>query len=265
MAMLEDLTFIIPVKIDSSDRARNLRTVLKYLLQNTNSPIRLVEQNGNAAQMIMTEIHDPQQRLSYQQISDKKINFHRTRYINLAVKTITTDYLSVYDADVLLHPHQYIEAMDLLHDGYDVVYPFDGYFHQIYKPAQLALITNTLDLGAIDKHQCSVYPNAGQPLSVGAAIFFRREAFLNGGMENEHFIAWGPEDQELFHRFTILGFKITRVQSDGVYHLEHSRSLDSSEYHAFINNNREEFMLVKNMDEEHLRNYMLKWEWLSSP
>jgi hypothetical protein len=205
------------------------------------------------------------QRLSYQQVSDKNPNFHRTRYINLAVKNITTDYLSVYDADVLLHPYQYSEAMDLLYDGYDVVYPFNGYFYEIHKPDQLALITNTLDLGAIDKNQCGVYPNAGQPLSVGAAIFFRREAFFMGGMENEHFIAWGPEDQELFHRFSVLGFKITRVQSDGVYHLQHSRTLDSSENHVFIINNKAEFMLVKNMDEERLRNYMLKWDWLKTP
>jgi predicted glycosyltransferase involved in capsule biosynthesis len=265
MAMLEDLTFIIPVKIDSPDRARNLRTVLKYLLQNTNAQIRLIEQNSNTALMIMTEIRDTQQRLSYQQVSDQKPNFHRTRYINLAAKSITTDYLAVYDADVLLHPHQYDDAIDLLRDGYDMIYPYNGYFYEINQPDQLALITNTLDLGAIEKNQCGVYPGPGQPLSVGAAICFRREAFFKGGMENEHFVAWGPEDQEIFHRFTVLGFKIDRVQTDGVYHLQHSRTLDSSENHGFIRNNRAEFARVKHMDEERLRAYMRSWEWLKTP
>ena len=84
-------------------------------------------------------------------------------------------------------------------------------------------------------------------------------------MENEKFIGWGYEDNELIERFTKLDYKIGRVPGP-LYHLDHPRKSVSS-YNSLkkmfgyfknpiLKNNKREFKKVKSMSKKELLKYV---------
>lgn len=259
---LRDMTFCIPVKIDSEDRKRNLRTAVGYLLKHFDTQVVVLEEGGPLVAEILGPLH---RQIIYQYVPSDPVQdcFHRTRHVNAMVRDhVRTPLLCIYDADVLMHPQQYLEGAALLREGCDLVYPFDGRFWDIIEPSKLTSIVSELELGVVTPAMCNgIYPYTNeQPLSVGACIFFRRDSFVRGGMENEHFVSWGPEDQELQHRFLTLGYRVERVTSGSVYHLHHQLN-EGSRYRA---GNFQEFDKVRAMDGEQLRAYVQTWPWVGA-
>ncbi len=61
----------------------------------------------------------------------------------------------------------------------------------------------------------------------GHVQFFKTDSYISGGMENEDFVSYGPEDRERCERFQRLGFKVMWGEAC-IYHLEHSRDENSS-------------------------------------
>lgn len=55
--------------------------------------------------------------------------FHRTYYLNMMIKEVTTDHIAAWDADVIVQPEQVISALKVLRaNEADIVYPYDGLF-----------------------------------------------------------------------------------------------------------------------------------------
>ena len=105
-----------------------------------------------------------------------------------------------------------------------MVYPYGSGMYQRRVNAEdklvlLFLIVMTLQIPldrASDEHTSDF----------GWAQFFKRSVYIEGGMENENFRAYAPEDKERYFRFTTLGYKVGRID-DVVYHLEHARGENS--------------------------------------
>jgi hypothetical protein len=99
------------------------------------------------------------------------------------------------------------------------------------------------------------------PNSVGGAIFYNKNKFIEYGMENENFISWGFEDIERGFRANMLGLKIARVAGI-LYHLNHPTSDNSSNvrHKAYIDNNRE-LNRVQSMNKFELQQYIKTWTW----
>ena len=94
-------------------------------------------------------------------------------------------------------------------------------------------------------------------------VFLRRTAFFEAGMENEHFRAWGLEDDERVVRFTHLGLKVERV-SGPLFHLEHPRPLDQvGPGNPCYQANDQEYQKVIRMNPGELRAYIATWPWLA--
>ena len=95
----------------------------------------------------------------------------------------------------------------------------------------------------------------------GWAQFFRRQVYIDGGMENENFKAYAPEDKERFYRFTTLGYKVGRV-NDTVYHLEHARGENSWFSNPHMQSNMSEWDKIQNMNREQLLEYYSQQDYL---
>ena len=91
--------------------------------------------------------------------------------------------------------------------------------------------------------------------------FFNRNSYIEGGMENENFIGWAPEDYERYHRFNLFGYKIGRV-NDKVYHLDHTRGINSSIQNPYIKGNLQLWEKLKTLSKEELKNYYLNQKYL---
>ena len=91
----------------------------------------------------------------------------------------------------------------------------------------------------------------------GHCQFFNRWSYIEGGKENEGFIAYAPEDQERGYRFNKLGYNV-EWSDDYVYHLEHTRGPNSSLDNPMMAQNDDLFTYIKSLSKEQLIEYYKK-------
>ena len=208
---LTDTTFIIPVKIESDDRLRNAITVCCFLLSKFDTNILIKEVNSepvfeNEALPQIKEFIGDTSNISYyfEKESDDSF-FHKTRYFNELLSKCNTDVVSAYDIDVLLPVSTYLKAEKMCKDEYDLVYPFGfGTQENQVKWQKKVFASDELVSDFLNQNfDFSIFENHSQKdrAQWGHAQFFKRTSYIKGGMENENFKAWGPEDEEKHYRF----------------------------------------------------------------
>ena len=268
---LTDTTFIIPVKIESDDRLRNAITVCCFLLSKFDTNILIKEVNSepvfeNEALPQIKEFIGDISNISYyfEKESDNTF-FHKTRYFNELLSKCDTDVVSAYDIDVLLPVSSYLESEKMCKDEYDLVYPFGfGTQENQVKWQKKVFASDELVSHFLNENfDFSIFESSCQKdrAQWGHAQFFKRESYIKGGMENENFKAWGPEDEEKHYRFPKLGYNIGRI-FDWVYHLEHSRGDDSERTNIYFHDNLKLMEDIRSLSVEELRNYYNTQEYL---
>jgi len=95
----------------------------------------------------------------------------------------------------------------------------------------------------------------------GHCQFFNTDDYRFGGMENEHFISFGPEDQERCMRFQKMGYKVLWMDNI-VYHLEHRRTNNSSSWNPYFKNNNNLFTYLCSLNKEDIIRYYKSIEYL---
>ena len=148
---------------------------------------------------------------------------------------------------------------------YDLVYPFGfGTQENQVKWQKKVFASDELVSDFLNQNfDFSIFENHSQKdrAQWGHAQFFKRTSYIEGGMENENFKAWGPEDEEKHYRFPKLGYNIGRV-IDWVYHLEHSRGDDSERTNIYFHDNLKLMEDIRSLSEEELKNYYNTQEYL---
>lgn len=254
---LTDVSFLIPFKKDSDERVRNLNFVLSYLGKYFKTNIFIIEhdtqQNFSLDNTIIGE-----NKIDYQFIKSENYIFHRTKLLNLMAKKSKTQFICLYDLDVVFKIQQYLKCVEALRANVcDMVFPYSGPFIN-YNGEILNKILQEVSVESVLESEGGNY----NPNSVGGAIFFNKQKFIECGMENEHFISWGFEDLCRVSRNGKLGMRIARV--DGIlYHLNHPVSDNSSNTkHGAYNTNHQEYAKVANMSPDELRRYVNTWAWI---
>jgi hypothetical protein len=124
---------------------------------------------------------------------------------NTSARRSHAKYIALADIDAIISHCQINKALEMLEDGYDLVYPFTDVINLHPDGSQ------TDDWPKIDKLKC------------GLMVFFNRQRFLEFGAENEQFIGYGWEDHERYYRSLNNRYKIGRVE--GIcHHLVHPRT-----------------------------------------
>lgn len=115
-----DLTILIPVRIDSPDRLRNVHALTDCLKRLEGVRIIVLEADSHprieqieGVQRVFVEDHDPL--------------FYHTRYVNMLCSMARSEYIGVWDSDLIVPREQIEQAVEILRNGSaDMVYPFDG-------------------------------------------------------------------------------------------------------------------------------------------
>lgn len=247
---LEDTTFIIPFRYDSPERMENLLCICRFLNAHFHTRILVIEDIGNQVRSVyFPQIRPPHSSLStinHMVIPFREDNvFHRTAVINSGIKTLSTPYFAIYDADCIFNPESIIAAHKLLHEGASMVYPYGGKFVDIERSYIADGVIMELESYATD--------------SVGGAVFLNTAAYRAAGGENENLISHCPDDGERYARMNILGHRIERV-SGTCWHLEHPTAANSP-VNSFTAANMAEYGKVKAMGRVELENYIKTWGW----
>ena len=230
MVDLSNATFIIPLRIESADRMRNIITLLCFLLGNfdTNVIVKEVDSEPVFEENVLPQIKEfIGNDINLVHIFEKSDDpvFYRMHILNEMLAMSKTDVVINYDCDVLMPVETYVNAYEsILNGACDVVYPYgNGNFQkQVHVTDEIVsdFLNNDFNLPILDKS------SQVSTSDFGWVQFFNRSVYIEGGMENENFRGSSPEDKERFFRFTTLGYKVRRIDN-WIYHLEHSRGANS--------------------------------------
>lgn len=244
---LKDVTFIIPVRIDSQHRKENLETVVARLLSQFETNVLVVfDREEDAKSMYHLMDLGPALTVSFLCVPRfcMGATFHRTAIINAGILHATTRFISIYDADVIFEEQNIVHAVEFLRAGADMVYPYSGEFVDISREF---ITTGQI----IERQSCATE-------SVGGAVFIHLSTYRDCGLENIRLVSHCPDDIERFTRMKKLGHRVERIPGK-CYHIEHDRNLNSQANNPYTPANLYEFNRVKNMDAAELRNYVATW------
>ena len=262
---MKDLTFIIPTRIETEDRLRNIISSVSYLLKHhpSNVIVKEVSPQSTFKFRAIPEIkkYADISNLThiYEQTSEPL--FCKSKVLNDLIVAADTKFVANYDADCILPLTSYHQAYALLAgDKADVVYPYGCGIYQWkaeYNMQVYQEFVSTLDYRVLDKRR--TLSNS----TIGWTQFVNRQKYIDSYMMNENFISWGCEDDEFYFRMSTLGNRIARVE-DYVYHLEHSRTENSWFSNPNFNNNWQLWHTIKTFDKDKLVEYYKGQEYLKT-
>ncbi len=278
MIDLSNVTFIIPLRIDSDDRLRNIILSTSFLLNTFDCKVIIKESDEMSkfdswARPLIESISDTK-NLTYIFEENYEDHFHRTRLLNEMILQTTTDIVVNYDSDIILPVSSYIQAKEMLDSKkYDVVYPY-----RFGEKGERKVVLDTKVEDETDLSRLLSFPLIEEFISefdtqvldksygyaqnvnglgwaeYGMVQFFNTKVYLDGYLENENFIAYAPEDVERHHRWNMLGYCIGRVDNHA-YHLEHKRTENSWFNNPFMEKNNQLWEYLKNLSREQLVEY----------
>lgn len=256
MIDLLDVTFVISCRIESSDREFNFRKVIQYLCDNfyTNIFIKEVDSIARAENLLLL-INTQGCDVQYFFEVDNSNSWHRPRYINELLHKVKTQITCVYDYDCLFYPEAYVYARNRIKDGCDLVYPY------MDDPSKGQVRINFPDKSDFtsDLFNSKYHELAGA--KCGFAQFFNTKSYRDGGMENENFQSYCPDDVERMQRFIKLGSKVEWSPFQ-CFHIEHSRGINSLPNNPHFTNGQALCHQLGNMSKQQLIEYYNSQEYL---
>tara|TARA_A100000164_G_scaffold374036_1_gene406348 strand:+ start:34 stop:840 length:807 start_codon:yes stop_codon:yes gene_type:complete len=262
---MKDLTFIIPTRIETEDRLRNIISSVSYLLRHLPAKV-IVKEVAPQSTFKFRAIPEIKKytdisNLTYLYENSVAPLFCKSKVLNDLIVAADTKFVANYDADCILPLTSYHQAYALLAgDKADVVYPYGCGIYQWkaeYNMQVYQEFVSTLDYRVLDKRKS--LSNS----TIGWTQFVNRQKYIDSYMMNENFISWGCEDDEFYFRMSTLGNRIARVD-DYVYHLEHSRTDNSWFSNPKFNNNWQLWHTIKTFDRNQLIQYYKGQEYLKT-
>ena len=230
---LTDTTFLIPIRVDTVVRLENLLLNVEHLQEKFQTHIAVLEAAPYNNGMIQNILKD---RVSYMFFEDKDPVYHKTRYVNRMALDVKTEFLGIWDVDVIVDHEQILDAIQHLRQNLcDIAYPFDGECYDTSDLLRNHYVVHR-DLEFL-KANCGkmqlMYNVEGVIGAVGGAVFTKTDKYRLSGMDNEAFYGWGLEDGERHYRWLSFDFEIYRSKGC-IFHLTHTREvnwLSSSKSH----------------------------------
>ncbi|WP_114748970.1 galactosyltransferase-related protein [Pleomorphovibrio marinus] len=220
---LKDVTFIIPLRIDTVDRLENTLVIVDFILGNFDTQIKILEASHRDTGLLRKLLPEV---VEHRFMQDSDAIFHRTKYINNLAGICETPFLSLWDTDVFVPVEQIEETMSLLRKGKtDFVTPFQDKFLDTSEILR-DLYIQSGDIRILMKHQGKMKV-LYKPNPVGGVFFAHRQSYINTGMENEKFYGWGLEDGDRANRWRILGYRHQHIKGP-LFHLSHGRGVNST-------------------------------------
>ena len=266
---LTKTTFIIPLRIETEDRMRNIITTLIYLSRNFDTKIIVKEVDRESVYErevlpLLNQALEPEMLECIHHIFEQSddFTFHRTKILNDMLWMVDTPVVANYDSDILLPLESYINATNMISKGWvhpdaegskpvKVIYPYGFGNYQFQCHVGDNEVTNFINSGFNFE-----YFNGHMrqwDAKYGFCQFFDTEEYKRLGGENENFVAYGYEDDERHFRFNLLS-SVGRIH-EYVYHLEHGRTKNSWFNNPYCEDNKKLWETLKVKGKESLTKY----------
>lgn len=260
-----DLTYILPTRIESEDRLKNIITSVTYLLKNFPEAKIIVKEVSERATFkfrVIPEIKKYVNTDNLQYIFEESTEtlFHKTRILNDLILMSDTKVVCSHDVDIIYPVNSHQTAYNLIKDDkFDVIYPYGCgvYQYQVDYPMEVfnSFLSSGFDMNVI-QNRCRT-----ESSTIGWTQFYNRAKVIEGGMWNENFLSWGAEDCEFYFRFNSLGYRVGRV-NNSIWHFEHGRTHNSHYHNPKFMDNHNLWQWIRNQNKETLIQYLNQQEYI---
>lgn len=218
---LKDVTFVVPLRVDSTERRENIDTLINYTYTHFETNFIVLEADSERRYYLGTE----PKGLKYEYLDDKNVVFHRTKWINKLISVSVTPIVAVWDADAIAPPEQITEAVKKIRSNKAVLgFPYDGRFYSCDRISS-NMFKRLLSIEILFRRIPVMNLMYGHH-SVGGAFIVNKNKYISVGGENENFYGWGPEDMERVKRLEIYGMPI-HYSPGTLFHLWHPMGKNS--------------------------------------
>ena len=266
---LDKCTFIIPLRIETADRMRNILTILIYLTRNFNTRVIVKEVDKESVYErevlpLLKQALEPEMLSCIDHIFEKSddFTFHRTKILNDMLWMVDTPVVCNYDSDIILPVESYINATNMISKGWvhpdveggepvKVVYPYGFGTYQLQCHVGDEHVTDFINSGF--NFEAFNGRLREWDAKYGFCQFFDTEEYKKLGGENENFIAYGYEDDERYYRFNLLS-SVARI-TEQVFHLEHGRTKNSWFNNPHCEDNKSLWEILKVKGKKSLTKY----------
>ena len=273
---LTKTTFIIPLRIETDDRMRNIITTLIYLTRNFDTKIIVKEVDKESVYErevlpLLEQALEPEWLACIHHIFEQsdEFTFHRTKILNDMLWMVDTPVVANYDSDIILPLESYINATNMIAKGWvhpdaegaqpvKIIYPYGYGDYQFQCHVGDNEVTNFINSGFNFE-----YFNGHMrqwDAKYGFCQFFDTEEYKKLGGENENFIAYGYEDDERHFRFNLLS-SVGRIH-EYVYHLEHGRTKNSWFNNPYCEDNKKLWEELKVKGKKSLTKYYQEVDYI---
>ena len=263
------LSFLMPCRIESPDRLRNVISSVGYLAKNfpdCKIIIQEVDKQSVFREKVIPHLTNLfgkyPENISHRFEESKEAFFHKTRILNDLLLAADTDIVFNYDVDVVYPLSSYSTAYNMItKNGYDAVYTFGcGIYQWAVQYNDVVFrdfLKSGLDTSVLDSN------SRLSPSVMGWGQMIKRQVQIDAGLWNENFISWGAEDCEFHYRIPALGYKVGRI-NDFVYHLDHSRTFNSHYNNPKFMDNHNLWQAIRTWDKETLVKYYSQQDYLKA-
>ena len=204
---LTDVTFLVPLRVDSTERKENIDTLVKYMFRYFDTTFVVLEADSNRKFYPDYE----NKNFHYEFMGDIHEFFYKTKSISRLISMAETQLVAVWDADVIVPPYQILTSLEKLRSNNAFMsLPYNGRAYLTDK-FSAELFKGLGDIAILMK----LIPV--MPLMYG---------YHSAGGENEKFHGWGPEDAERVKRLEIMNLPI-HYSEGPLFHLWHPRGKTS--------------------------------------
>lgn len=253
---MKDITFIIPIKIDTNDRMENCSTILRFLsLFFPESEVLIIEIDGFSK---VSELRQLYPSFSFYLVKRDDF-FSRSLATNKGIELSTRSIICIYDADILLDPKAIVNAVDIIKRGYfPIVLPYNGLVLDVKKNLRRKIIS-TLEFDDFSKFKSFLSVPKDYDISTrwtqGGIMLADKQTLVIEGGYNQNMISYGWEDSECAERFKKLGCYYLYLKDYNLIHLDHERGVDSKPNDKYFDN-KKEYEKVRKMSRKVLRRYV---------
>ena len=260
---LQDIDFIVPVRIDNTERLNNLLIQRSFF---TNTSI-----NCN---FIYVE-HDTNKKFNESHFIQSNSEFNKCLCYNTGLKLSTRKYACCIDSDILINPVFLLIAINrgdlcVAYNKTCIYLNFDAKRYISEQPTLKTLYRiisrehlNGNDINVTkDSKSFTVSEFYMTPPNqcIGGCLVGKRNTFLDIGGFNTAFEGWGYEDNEILVRANKLGKDVVFINDTNalLYHLPHEHSIIAVKQGN--NKNKQEMDRIDTISGEELQQYVNSWK-----
>lgn len=263
---LQGLTFLYHVRLDTQERAQNVKIITNYYnTYATNYKNIFIEDDSKQK---LPDVIEFTERDTY--VYSKNTDaWNKCMSFNKGILLAKSEILAFHDLDAVIPMQQILSSINQLKadSNAGLVYPYNGLFLCV-SPTIKAKFAQTLDINDIVKYwpdNLSINYDDGNILvgahnSVGGCVLGRRDNVIKANGYNPNFRGWGYEDNEFPKRVHIMGFSVSRLTDPkaALWHLPHDGAGASPKVaNPYHEENRQICSFVETAPKDKVREYTL--------